>query len=215
MQSLSNLVSNVSNFLPWNATRVPEGIKSVQDFDASRFDDKWYEIARLDTPFERNLDNVSATYDLRRDGGIDVLNKGTNAKTGKISQIKGKAYFVGNKDQGHLKVSFFGPLYASYVVFGLDRGKDNEKYQNAFVTGNSKNFLWLLSRDPAVSDSVKSKFLQQANELGYKTDALVWVDQSQNQPNSKLSFADEGQSSEDNAKGGGTSYQYDSALTPA
>lgn len=181
MQSLSSIVSNVSNFLPWNATRVPEGVKPVENFDISRFDNKWYEIARLDTPFEKKLGNVSATYDIRDDGGINVLNKGINETSGKAVEIKGKAYFVGDSDKAHLKVSFFGPFYASYVVMGLDRGEGTDKYQNALITGNSKDFLWLLSRDPSVSDAVKNEFVQQAKDLGYKTDALVWVDQSQNQ----------------------------------
>jgi apolipoprotein D and lipocalin family protein len=78
-------------------------------------------------------------------------------------------------------VSFFGPLYASYVVFGLDRGDGEDKYQNALITGNSKDFLWFLSRDTSVSDAVKADFVNQAKDLGYKTEDLVWVDQTQNQ----------------------------------
>jgi len=35
----------------------------------------WYEVARLDHRFERGLENISATYTLRGDGGVDVLNK--------------------------------------------------------------------------------------------------------------------------------------------
>lgn len=180
MQSLSSIVSNFSNFLPWNATRIPEDVKPVENFDITRFENKWYEIARLDTPFESKLGNVSATYNIREDGGINVLNKGVNEVTGKAVEIKGKAYFVGESDKAHLKVSFFGPLYASYVVFGLDRGEDKDKYQNALITGNSKDFLWFLSREPSVSDAIKDNFVQQAKDLGYQTDALVWVDQTQN-----------------------------------
>lgn len=191
--SLMSALNNISNFMPWNATRVPDGVTPVQAFDVSRYDGKWYEIARLDTVFERKLDNVSATYELRDDGGIDVLNRGLKEDSGKVSSINGKAYFVGEPNQGHLKVSFFGPLYASYVVFGLLSGKsdnstsssDNtasaEKYQAAFVTGNSKSFLWLLARTPQVSEAVKTDFLQRAEAMGYETEDLKWVDQSQNQ----------------------------------
>ena len=81
------------SFLLSGCAGIPSGVKPVHNFDVERYLGTWYEIARLDHSFERGLINVSATYSARDDGGIDVLNKGFDQKSGEWKQIKGKAYF--------------------------------------------------------------------------------------------------------------------------
>jgi len=120
-------------------TGMPEGVVPVKDFDESRYLGKWYEIARLDHSFERGLSHVTAEYELRSDGGIKVINRGFSATKNKWKEAEGKAYFVGNRDKGHLKVSFFGPFYGSYIVFGLDQ----DNYQYAFISSYNTSYLWL------------------------------------------------------------------------
>ena len=85
--------------------------------------------------------------------------------------MEGKAYFVSDENTGHLKVSFFGPFYGSYVVFELDR----QDYQYAFVAGYNKSYLWLLARSPQVSDELVARFVKKAGELGFDTDRLIFV----------------------------------------
>ena len=155
-------------------TGTPEGVRPVEDFDLNKYLGKWYEIARLDHRFERGLEQVSAEYTLRDDGGVRVVNKGYKTDAGEWTEIEGKAYFVGPEDVGHLKVSFFGPFYASYVVFELDE----EDYQYAFVSGNNTSYLWLLSRTPEVSDELLAHFRARAEKLGFDTDALIYVPQN-------------------------------------
>ena len=154
-------------------TQIPEGIHPVEDFDLNRYLGKWYEIARLDHSFERGLERVSAQYSLRADGGVDVINRGYSAAEKSWKEAEGKAYFVRGKSEGYLKVSFFGPFYASYVIFGLDKAS----YGHAFVTGYDKSYLWLLARTPTVSDSLVEKFIRDARDLGFDTDALIMVEQ--------------------------------------
>ena len=100
-------------------TGLPDGIEPVKDFDLQRYMGRWYEIARLDHSFERELEAVTAEYSVREDGGIRVINTGRNSKTGVTEQAEGRAYFDGESDIGHLKVSFFGPFFSSYVIFDL------------------------------------------------------------------------------------------------
>lgn len=153
-------------------TGVPEGLTPLRGFDLDRYLGKWYEIARLDHAFERGLQRVSAEYALRDDGGVDVVNRGYSAAKDAWSEVEGRAYFVDATDVGHLKVSFFGPFYASYVVFGLD----TVDYQYAFVTGYDRSYLWLLARTPTVSDDVLAQFMTLSGQLGYDTDRLVFVE---------------------------------------
>ena len=154
-----------------SCTQIPEGITPVENFDSERYLGKWYEIARLDHSFERGLDNVTAEYIRREDGGLDVINRGFSQAEQSWKQAEGRAYLVGKSDQGHLKVSFFGPFYGSYVVFELDQAE----YQYAFVAGYNKSYLWLLSRSPRPDKQLITGFVDRARQLGFNTDELIFV----------------------------------------
>ncbi|SEN11562.1 lipocalin family protein [Nitrosomonas marina] len=154
-------------------TGMPDGVVPVSNFDKQRYLGKWYEIARLDHSFERGLSHVTADYELREDGGIRVINRGFSAAESEWQEAEGKAYFVGNDDIGHLKVSFFGPFYGSYVVFDLD----HDNYQYAFISGYNTSYLWLLSRTPEVGKDVKAKFIRLSDKLGFDTDELIFTQQ--------------------------------------
>ncbi len=151
---------------------IPDNVEPVGNFKADRYLGKWYEIARLDHSFERGLTRVTADYSLRDDGGIRVLNRGYSAQEDKWKEAEGKAFFVGRRDLGHLKVSFFGPFYGSYVVIDLD----HEDYRHALVCGPDKSYLWILAREPTLEDSVKARLIAKASALGFDTGRLILVD---------------------------------------
>ncbi|GJL74953.1 lipocalin family protein [Nitrosomonas sp.] len=153
-------------------TGIPDGVTPVTDFEEKRYLGKWYEIARLDHSFERGLSQVTAEYASRNDGGIDVINRGFSAEKNEWKEAEGIAYFVGKRDEGHLRASFFGPFYGSYIVFDLD----HENYQYAFVSGYNTSYLWLLSRTPAISQTLKERFIQKSQELGFDTNALIFTE---------------------------------------
>ena len=150
---------------------IPKNMKPVQPFKADKYLGKWYEIARLDMRFERNLNNVTATYSMNDDGTIKVVNKGYDTVNYKWKEAEGKAKFLKEKNLGSLKVSFFGPFYAGYNVVAVD-----DDYQYALVAGSNDKYLWILSRTTAIPDNIKKDYLQIAKSLGYKTDALIWVE---------------------------------------
>ncbi|PTQ76315.1 apolipoprotein D and lipocalin family protein [Nitrosomonas oligotropha] len=152
---------------------IPQNVAPVDGFELNKYLGKWYEIARLDHSFERGLDNVTAEYFLRDDGGVRVINKGFSTTENKWKEAEGKAYFVSDPQQGFLKVSFFGPFYGAYIVFELDK----EDYQYTFVTSYDKSYLWLLARTPVVSEELRDRFMQRAAELGFATDKLIFPKQ--------------------------------------
>lgn len=153
-------------------TSVPEGVTPVTGFDSERYLGTWYEVARFDHSFEEGLSRVTATYSKRDDGGIKVINRGYDAETGEWDEAEGKAYFVGDETTGHLKVSFFGPFYASYVIADLDK----TAYQYSLVTGPDRSYLWILARQPTLPKSVLNGLVNKAESLGYATDELIWVE---------------------------------------
>jgi apolipoprotein D and lipocalin family protein len=152
---------------------MPDNVKPVSNFDLNKYLGKWYEIARLDHSFERGMEQVTAEYSLRSDGGVSVINRGFLTEENKWKQAEGKAYFVESKNKGYLKVSFFGPFYGSYVVFGLDK----EAYQYAFVSGPDLSYLWLLSRTAELKPEIINRFINNAKKLGFNTENLIMVNQ--------------------------------------
>ena len=174
MKNTKNLFILLACLLLSSCLGMPENVKPVETFVLDRYLGKWYEIARLDHSFERGLEQVTAHYSLRKDGGVSVVNRGFSTKKNKWKQAEGKAYFVNNTDEGYFKVSFFGPFYGTYAIFELDQ----ENYDYAFVSGPDTSYLWLLSRTPTLDPNIIDKFIQQAKQLGFKVEDLIFVNQN-------------------------------------
>jgi apolipoprotein D and lipocalin family protein len=149
---------------------VPEGIEPVTGFQVERYMGRWYEVARLDHSFERGMEQVTATYELRPDGTVAVLNRGYRADKGEWGEARGTAKFLGKPDVAALKVSFFGPFYGGYNVVDLDPG-----YQHALVAGPNRSYLWILARTPTPSRAEVERLVAKAKALGYDTSQLIYV----------------------------------------
>lgn len=144
---------------------------TVKELNLQLYLGTWYEIARFDHRFERDLVGITATYSLRDDGKIKVLNQGyKNTLDGKPDVAEGKAKLT--DEPGKLKVSFFWIFYADYFVMELD-----ENYQWALIGSSSDKYLWILSRTPKLEDNVKNLILHHAAKRGYDTSKLIWVEQ--------------------------------------
>lgn len=128
--------------------KEPARPATVASVDLSRYVGKWYEIARTPNRFQEDcVGNVMATYSIREDGRIDVLNE-CEQKGGTIKRAKGIAKIVDPSTNAKLKVSFvsfFGyrPFWGDYWILGL--GPD---YEYAVVGSPDRKYGWILSRDP-------------------------------------------------------------------
>ena len=147
----------------------------VPDFNLSKYLGTWYEIARLDHSFERNMDNVTAEYILRPDGKVDVINSGWRNGLFKVANGKAKQPDP-TTSPAHLMVSFFLFFYSDYNVLMLD-----DDYQVSLVGSSSPDYLWILSRAPFIEDDVMlNTIIKEAQRRGYDTSKLIWVDQDIN-----------------------------------
>ena len=136
--------------------------------DLNKFLGKWYEIARFDHAFERNMEKVVADYKLLPDGMIQVTNSGY--KNGKFKETIGKAKTTDTS--GLLRVSFFLNFYSDYRVLMIDKD-----YQYVLVGGSSPKYLWIMSRTPQLSKDILDNLINVAEEKGYDTDKLIFVEQ--------------------------------------
>ena len=149
---------------------IPDGVKAVQNFQKDKYLGKWYENARFDFRFERNLDNTTAQYSINPDGSIKVLNQGYNYVKKEWDSAEGKAKFIGSETEARLKVSFFGPFYGGYNVVDID-----ENYKNALIYGNSTEYMWILSRTKTIDEATKKRFIEKAKKDGFDVSKLIWV----------------------------------------
>lgn len=163
------LIGSMSVIL-FSCSTIPDGAVAVKPFNKEKYLGTWYEIARLDFKYERNLDNTTATYSLNDNGSIKVVNQGYDTIENKWVQAIGKAKFVKDDNIAMLKVSFFGPFYSGYNVIGLD-----DEYKYALVAGKSLKYLWILSRETNIPGDIKDKYLKIAEDIGYNTADLLWI----------------------------------------
>ena len=141
----------------------------AKSVDLSRYLGTWYEIARIPSWFEGDLNYVTATYSLKKDGQIDVHNEGLTKSQGEKKVAIGTAWLPDTSQTGRLKVSFFWLVAADYVVFDLD-----PDYQYALV-GSSRDFLWILSRKPQMDETLYQQLLAKATSAGYDVTRLERV----------------------------------------
>lgn len=146
----------------------------VKEVDLERYAGTWYEIARYPHRFERGLTGVTATYTLRTDGKIDVLNQGYKGSLdGELSRAKAVAKIPDPEQPGKLKVFFFPLFGADYYILDLDQ----EGYQYALVGSSSMNYLWILCRTPQMDEITLEKLRNKAKSLGYDLEKLEMVPQ--------------------------------------
>lgn len=147
---------------------------TVKQLNLNRYMGKWYEIARFPHSFEKNLVGVTATYSLRENGKIKVVNEGyKNTLDGRHSIAEGKAKVPNKNDEpGKLKVAFFWNFYADYYVLELDKD-----YQWAMIGSSSDKYFWILSRTPQMDSKTYEMLLEKARKRGYNLKKLIKVPQ--------------------------------------
>ena len=149
---------------------------TIKALDLNRYLGTWYEIARFPHSFEKNLVGVTATYSIRDDGKIKVLNQGfENTLHGERSIAIGKAKIPDKLEPGQLKVSFFWIFYADYFILELD-----ENYQYVMIGSSSDKYFWILCRTPQMDPATYEMLLEKARKRGYNLEKLEKVPQREN-----------------------------------
>lgn len=150
------------------ATELAE-VKVVPYVDLSRYAGDWFEIARYPARFQEGCLATSATYSLRPDGKLDVVNRCRNERDGRLREVHGKAWVADRTSNAKLKVSFFWPFRGDYWIIDLGR-----EYEYAVVSRPDRKYLWILARKPAMEPEVLQGILGRLEEQGFDTKRLIW-----------------------------------------
>jgi len=156
-----------------HSQKVPSVVSSV---DLNRYKGLWYEIARLPNFFEKKLKCTSATYTLRDDGKITVLNKGNYlTDPQKSTSSKGVAWIPDKNSPAKLKVQFFWPFSGDYWIMVLDK-----EYRYVLVGDPAHKYLWILAREKKMDEQTYNMLLGKAVENGYDVKLIIRVEQDCN-----------------------------------
>ncbi|KAK9070805.1 hypothetical protein SSX86_011207 [Deinandra increscens subsp. villosa] len=151
-----------------------KAMEVVKNIDLARYMGRWYEIASFPSRFQpKNGMNTRATYTLKDDGTVNVLNE--TWSDGKRGFIEGTAYKADPKsDEAKLKVKFYVPPFlpiipvtGDYWVLYLD-----DDYQYALIGQPSRSYLWILCRQNHLDEETYNKLVEKAKEEGYDVTKL-------------------------------------------
>ncbi len=151
-------------------------LRTVEHVDLQRYLGTWYEIASFPQRFQRDCTATRATYSLRKDGGIDVVNScRKDSIDGPEKSVTGRARVVDRATNAKLEVSFFRPFWGDYWI--LDLGP---RYEYAVVGHPSRDYLWILSREPSMDPAVYERLVERLAAAGYETARLSRTVQPKN-----------------------------------
>lgn len=135
-------------------------------FDINKYLGKWYEIARIENEFQPKMEKVTAQYNLIRENYIEIINSGYIKDN--IVNIIGRA--VPTDKDTTLKVHFSPDVYSYYNILFVD-----DNYQYALVSGDSKDYLWILSRTPELDKNISDKLIDIAKNQNYNVDKIFFT----------------------------------------
>lgn len=165
MRILLTIIFGLFAYVASSQTLIKSDMKAVELLDLNKYAGVWYEIYRLPMRAEKDLVNVTATYKLRNDGRIDVLNQGyKHSPEGKHKKAKAIAWRPNDDFPGELFVRFFRLFKSTYHVVALD-----ENYNWAIVSTKSRQYAWILSRNPILDAELEKELLSMASQKGIDT----------------------------------------------
>ena len=156
-----------SSCLPSHKDTLPP-LQVVPKVDLKRYAGTWYEVASYPTTFQRGCLNSRATYTLRDDGSVSVVNQCNKGSDGGLSTARGRAKVADPETNAKLSVSFFWPFSGDYWIIDL-----GDNYEYAVVGHPSREYLWILSRTPQMDGSLYEAVLQRLRAQSYDTSKLV------------------------------------------
>lgn len=158
-----------------NANTNLKPLNAVDKVDVKKYMGKWYEIAAIPIKEQKDCTGTTATYTLKDNGEVNVLNE-CREKTldGNYKKAEAYARVVDKETNAKLKVVFFWPFEGDYWVIDLDKD-----YQYAVVGNPTRNYAWILSRTPTMSENTYQDILKRLTAMDYDITRLKKTIQSE------------------------------------
>jgi apolipoprotein D and lipocalin family protein len=151
-----------------HASAAAPPLPTVTNVDLQRYMGTWYEIARFEQFFQKGCVGSTATYAIRPDGDVEVINRCINEEDGSKREATGRAWVVDPSTNARLKVSFFWPFRGDYWIIDLGR-----EYEYVAIGAPNRKYLWILARQPVLDEAVYAAIVGRAARQGFAVENLV------------------------------------------
>jgi apolipoprotein D and lipocalin family protein len=148
----------------------PLEVDNKVDYD--RFAGRWYEIARLPRPTQKDCYGTTSFYERT---GADTLRISHECALGKFDgpysgvETSAKIPDVSEPAKLSLKINLYR---GDYWVLEL-----GDNYEYAVIGHPSREYLWILSRTPQLTDDVLQGVLSRARAKKFEVDRLEYTPQ--------------------------------------
>jgi apolipoprotein D and lipocalin family protein len=145
--------------------------------DLERFMGAWYVVGSIPVtiPFfsEEGAHNGVESYRLTEDGVIETtytFRKGSF--DGPEKRMTPKGWVYDHETNAEWRMQFLWPFSAAYLIVYLD-----EEYQRTIIGVPSRKYVWILSRDPELSDAEYQGLLDHVARAGYDREKVQRIPQ--------------------------------------
>lgn len=163
------------------AKKTKKPLVTAPAVDLQRFSGTWFEIARMPEKWEKDCaSDVTVTYEARSDGGLRVMHR-CRRSDGSLKRTIGRAEVTDPESNAKLRISYAPQLldvlpfvWSNYFI--VDVAAD---YSTAVIGTPDRAHLWLLARNAAVSEEVRSAFVAKALGQEFDTSQLIYTAHSE------------------------------------
>ena len=175
MKTLSILtrLTLISTLLTGCIEHGGEPMETVPYVDLERFMGDWYVVANIPTAIEKGAHNAVESYALNPDGTVATtfrFNK--DGFDGPRKTYRPKGFVLDKKTNARWGMQFIWPIKADYRIIYLD-----QDYQLTVVGRSKRDYVWVMSRKPRLSDDEFARIKDFVGSVGYDISGLKQVPQ--------------------------------------
>lgn len=159
---------------------------TVDYVDLDRFMGDWYVVANIPTFLEKNAHNAVESYSMNSDGTIATTFRFRDGGyDGKQKEYHPKGFIENTATNATWGMRFIWPIKADYRIVYLDKD-----YTKTVIGRSARDYVWVMAREPVLTDEEYSEIVQFIADIGYDTTKLQrvpqqWPELTNNQANRK------------------------------
>jgi apolipoprotein D and lipocalin family protein len=148
-------------------------VPPANSVDLERFMGDWYVIANIPTPPEEGAYNAVESYRIDQDGSIATTFKfRQGAFNGPEKVMHPRGFVRDGTSNAVWGMQFIWPIKAEYVISHVD-----PDYRETIVARSRRDYVWIMARQPTLSDADYARLEQKVRDLGYDVSKLQKVPQ--------------------------------------
>ena len=135
----------------------------VKNVDLQRYMGPWFIVGAIGLSLEKGAHNAVETYTLNPDGSIaTVFQFRKDSFDGELVTKVTKAAVQEGSGNAEWRIRIFGPLKYQYLISHLE-----PDYSVAILARDKRDYVWILARDPALSQPRYDAYVEKIEDLGY------------------------------------------------